>query len=224
MTDKDYISPTEFQQAEGTQDWRVIGDGMCAFFATSSLVQPPQLVEQISRLPGAEEHPPDLDVRKSGVTVRLLTYEDDWYGPSRRDAELARRISEAARALGLVADPSRVQSVLVIPGWTNSAEIMPFWQAILGYVPRRDSPAEDLVDPNDRGPAFWFEGMDEPREDGKGAIHVAVWLPYEQAQARVDAALAAGGRMVRDQYAPAWWTLADAAGNEADISTIESRG
>jgi hypothetical protein len=29
--------------------------------------------------------------------------------------------------------------------------------------------------------------------------------------------------MVRDEYAPAWWTLADAAGNEADISTTMSR-
>ncbi len=29
--------------------------------------------------------------------------------------------------------------------------------------------------------------------------------------------------MVRDKYAPAWWTLADAAGNEADIATTMGR-
>jgi len=62
-----------------------------------------------------------------------------------------------------------------------------------------------------------------PRPDGGGAIHVAVWIPHEQAEDRVAAALAAGGRMVRDEFAPAWWTLADAAGNEVDIATIESR-
>jgi hypothetical protein len=28
--------------------------------------------------------------------------------------------------------------------------------------------------------------------------------------------------MVRDQFAPAWWTLADAAGNEIDIATAGS--
>jgi hypothetical protein len=28
---------------------------------------------------------------------------------------------------------------------------------------------------------------------------------------------------VRDDYAPAWWTLADAAGNEADIATTMHR-
>jgi 4a-hydroxytetrahydrobiopterin dehydratase len=65
--------------------------------------------------------------------------------------------------------------------------------------------------------------MEEPRADGGGAIHFAVWLPYEQAEARVAAALAAGGRMVRDDFAPSWWTLADAAGNEADISTVKGR-
>jgi 4a-hydroxytetrahydrobiopterin dehydratase len=64
--------------------------------------------------------------------------------------------------------------------------------------------------------------MRETRQGG-GAIHVAIWVPPEQAEARVAAALAAGGRLVRDQFAPAWWTLADAAGNEADIATTLTR-
>jgi len=157
------------------------------------------------------------------VTVRLITVSEDHYGMSMRDVELARQISAVARDLGLSADPSAVQSVLVIPGAPDTAEVMPFWQAVLGYEPRADTPDEDLVDPRGRGPAFWFEPMDEPRPDGGGAIHIAVWVPYEQAEARVAAALAAGGRMVRDGFAPAWWTLADAAGNEADIATTMGR-
>ena len=60
------------------------------------------------------------------------------------------------------------------------------------------------------------------RGDGGGAIHVAIWLPYEVAEARVAAALAAGGHLVRDR-APMWWTLADSAGNEIDISTVKGR-
>ena len=111
----------------------------------------------------------------------------------------------------------------MIPGATVPADIMPFWRAVLGYEPRRDSPNEDLVDPHDRGPSFWFEQMREPRPDGGGAIHVAVWVPYEQAEGRIAAALAAGGRMVRDEFAPSWWTLADPAGNEADIATVMNR-
>ena len=76
---------------------------------------------------------------------------------------------------------------------------MPFWRAALGFMPRPDSPDEDLVDPQDRLPGFWFEHMQEPRGDGGGAIHVAIWMPYEQAEARVAAALAAGGHLVRDR-------------------------
>jgi 4a-hydroxytetrahydrobiopterin dehydratase len=125
--------------------------------------------------------------------------------------------------LGFSADPAAVQSLLVIPGATSRAEVMPFWRAVLGYEPRRDSPAEDLVDPRNRGVPFWFEQMKQPRRDGGGAIHIAVWVPYEQAEARIAAALAAGGRMVRDEFAPSWWTLADAAGNEADIATTKGR-
>jgi 4a-hydroxytetrahydrobiopterin dehydratase len=142
---------------------------------------------------------------------------------SQRDVEMARQISAVARRLGLSADTSAVQSLLVIPDATSTAEVMPFWRTALGYEPRSDSPAEDLVDPRGRWPGFWFERMNEPRADGGGAIHVAIWVPYEHAEARIAAALAAGGRMVRDEFAPSWWTLADAAGNEVDIATTRGR-
>lgn len=148
---------------------------------------------------------------------------NDYCGMTLRHVDLARQISAVARDLNLSADPSAVQSLLVIPGATVTAEVMPFWRALLGYEPRPGSPDEDLVDPRSRGPSFWFERMHEPRADGGGAIHVAIWVPYEQAEARIVAALAAGGRMVRDQFAPSWWTLADAAGNEADIATTMGR-
>jgi 4a-hydroxytetrahydrobiopterin dehydratase len=157
------------------------------------------------------------------VTVRLLTVEAESHGMSRRDAELARRISQVAQNLGLAGDPERVQSVLIIPGASATAAVMPFWQAVLDYDRRPDAPDEDLVDPRDRGPAFWFEPMDEPRPGGGGAIHIAVWVPAELAEARVAAALEAGGHLVRDDNAPAWWTLADAAGNEADVASALPR-
>ncbi len=221
MTDQ--ITPKQFHEAEGVTDWRVVGDGACAYFRTGSLAAGARLVQAISELPGVEDHGPDVDVRGDGVTVRLITYTDEYYGMSRRDIELARQISAAARKLGLSADPSAVQSVLVIPGASAPAAVMPFWRAVLGYEHRRDNPGEDLVDPHGRGPAFWFERMQEPRPDGGGAIHIAIWVPYEQAEARIAAALAAGGRMVRDQFAPSGWTLADPAGNEADIATAKGR-
>ena len=219
----DYISPKQFQESEGVEVWRVVGDGACAFFPTQSFAASARFVAAIGGLTGLEQHQPDVDVRHDGVTVRLLTTDDQNYGMSQRDVELGRRISAVAREHGLAADPSAVQSVLVIPGGADVAQIMPFWRAVLDYRRRPDSPDEDLVDPRDRGPAFWFEKMAEPRSDGGGAVHIAVWVPHDQAEARIAAALAAGGRMVLDEFAPSWWTLADPAGNEADIATTQGR-
>jgi 4a-hydroxytetrahydrobiopterin dehydratase len=220
----DHISPTQFKEAGGTQDWRVIGDGMCAYFATGSFELGARLVQEIAKLDGLEPQRPDVDLRHDGVTVRLLTYGEDWYGPSTRDVEMARRISAIAAELGLEADPSKVQSVLIIPGAPNTAEVMPFWEAITGYERRADSPEEDLIDPRWRGPALWFERMEEPRSDrGGGTIHVAVWVPEELAEERVAAALAAGGRIVRDEDAPSGWLLADPAGNECDVASVSAR-
>jgi 4a-hydroxytetrahydrobiopterin dehydratase len=219
----DGITPKQFHESKGVEDWRVVGDGACAYFRTGSFAASAGLVQAIAQLPGVEDHKPDVDLRHDGVTVRLITYTDDYYGMSQRDVEMARLISATAARLGLSADASAVQSLIVIPGASSTAEVMPFWRAALGYEPRRDSPAEDLVDPRGRWPGFWFEKMKSPRADGGGAIHVAVWVPGEQAPARMAAALAAGGRMVRDQFAPSWWTLADAAGNEIDIATTRGR-
>ncbi|MDQ2854097.1 MAG: 4a-hydroxytetrahydrobiopterin dehydratase [Chloroflexota bacterium] len=217
------ITASAFHGADGVEDWRVIGEGACIYFRTGSFAESTQLVEAIGKIPGLDDHPPAVDVREGGVTIRLITVADDYMGMTEADLEAARQISSRARDLGLSADPSAVQSMLIVPGAPDIAEVMPFWQAVLGYVPRIDSPDEDLVDPVDRGPGFWFESMDEPRQGGGGAIHIAVWVPHDQAEVRVAAALAAGGRMVRDEFAPSWWTLADAAGNEADISTTAGR-
>ncbi|MEX0626882.1 MAG: VOC family protein [Chloroflexota bacterium] len=221
MTDR--MSPRDFHEADGVADWRVIGDGACVYFRTGSFAESARLVQAIGEVKGVGEHPPAVDVREGGVTICLITVANDYMGMTQSDLELARQISAVARGLGFSADPAAVQSLLVIPGAPVIADVMPFWRAILGYEPRADSPDEDLVDPLGRGPAFWFESMDEPRPGGGGAIHLAIWVPHDQAEARIAAALAAGGRRVRDEFAPAWWTLADAAGNEADIATTMGR-
>lgn len=224
MPDFDPISPTEFLASEGVEDWRILSEGMLAFFPTTSFAASAAFVNAIARLDSIADHAPAVDIRAAGVTVRCISVRDDWFGPSRQDARLAAAISALARDLGLQSEPARLQSVLVIPGAPDIAAITPFWQAALGYDPRPDSPEADLVDPADRGPAFWFEGMDEPRGDGKGSIHISVWLSPDLARARIAAALAAGGTLVSDAAAPSWWTLADPAGNELCIGTIAERG
>jgi 4a-hydroxytetrahydrobiopterin dehydratase len=221
MTER--ITARQFHQADGVKDWRVLGEGACTYFRTGSFAASARLVQAISELAGLDGHHPDVDLRQGDVTVRLITITRDYYGLSQHDLELARQISAAARELGVAADPSAVQTVQVTIDALVSAEVMPFWRAVLGYEYRSDSPEEDLIDPQGRGPAFWFQRMDAPRPQ-RNRIHIDVWVPHDQAEARIAAALAAGGRLVSDEHAPTWCTLADAEGNEVDVATAMGRG
>ena len=95
----------------------------------------------------------------------------------------------------------------------------PFWSAVLGYEELGD---EDLIDPRGRGPSIWFQDMDVPRPQ-RNRVHIDVFVPHDAAEARVAAALAAGGRLVDDSQAPDHWLLADAEGNEVDVATTYER-
>lgn len=215
MTDR--ITPRQFHEADGVGDWRVLFEGACAYFRTGSFAAGVALVEAIGRLADAANHHPDVDLRYAGVTVRLMTREIG--GLSERDVDLARQISATAREVAVPADPSAVQTVQVAIDAFVSPEVMPFWRAVLGYRIEGD---EDLVDPHGREPSFWFQQMDAPRPQ-RNRIHVDVSVPHDQAEARVAAAIAAGGHLVTDEHAPSWWTLADVEGNEVDVATWVGR-
>jgi 4a-hydroxytetrahydrobiopterin dehydratase len=211
------VSPGQFHRSDGVEDWRVLFGGALAHYRTGSFPAGVALVEAIGRLPGIAGHQPDVDLRTAGVTVRLRTSADG--GLSRLDLELARQISVAAAGLGLTADPSAVQTVQITIDALVAAEVLPFWRAVLGYEAVGD---EDVVDPRGRGPSIWFQDMDAPRPQ-RNRIHVDLSLPHDQAEARVAAGLAAGGRLLSDAHAPMWWALADPEGNEIDIATWQGR-
>jgi 4a-hydroxytetrahydrobiopterin dehydratase len=210
----DLLSASQFHESAGVEDWRVLWGGgwACAYFRTGSFRAGVALVQAISELPAAANHHPDIDLRPEGVTVRLFTRAPG--GLSDRDIELARQISVAARELDAAADPAAVQHVQVAIDALVPSEVRPFWRAVLGYQEVGD---DDLLDPHRRGPSFWFQRMDAPRPE-RNRIHIDVYLPHDQAEARIAAALAAGGHMVSDEHAPEWWTLADAEGNEVDLA------
>jgi 4a-hydroxytetrahydrobiopterin dehydratase len=101
----------------------------------------------------------------------------------------------------------------------DAAAIRPFWRAVLGYA---DEAGGALVDPLGQGPAVWFQRMDAPRPQ-RNRIHLDVSVPHDEAESRISAALAAGGRLTYDKKAPAFWVLADAEGNEACVTTWQGR-
>jgi len=64
--------------------------------------------------------------------------------------------------------------------------------------------------------------MDVPRPQ-RNRIHLDVIVPHDEADARVAAAIAAGGHLISDAAARSFWVLADAEGNEACVCTWEDR-
>ena len=215
MTER--INSRQFHEADGIEDWRVLYGRAFAHFRTGSFARGLALVDAIGALADAADHHPDIDLRFHGVTVCLSTHEVG--GLSMRDVELARQVSAAARDLGVLADPTAAQQVNLTIDALVRADVMPFWRAVLGY---RDEGDQDLVDPQGRGPAIWFQQMETPRVQ-RNRVHMDVAVPHEQAEARVAAALAAGGRLVNGEHAPSWWVLADAEGNEACVATWVGR-
>ena len=202
-----------FHHAAGVEDWRVLFSGAHAYFPVSSFIEAARFVAAIAEVAEAVGHFPDVDVRPEGVTVRTASGE---YGAmSGRDVELARRISEEARKLGLEPDPSQVQVVGIAVAQDVGSDIAPFWAAALGY--RSLGPGEDVVDRHRRNPYVAFQPLHPPKP-GRGRTHIDVSVPVDQAEGRVAAALEAGGRLADDSHAPMWWTLASPENRGVDIA------
>lgn len=203
------ISARQFHAADGVDDWRCLYHAVVAHFRTGSLPAGIAFVEAIGGVAEADEEHLNVDLRPAGVTVSL----------TRRDVRLARRISAVAAERGVAADPAAVQLVNVTLDALDGAVVRPFWQALLGYRPIGD---DHLADPARRGPGFGLQPMAAPRPQ-RNRLHLDVAVPHDQAEARIAAALAAGGRLVSDAHAPKWWVLADPEGNEACVATWVGR-
>jgi 4a-hydroxytetrahydrobiopterin dehydratase len=201
------IAPSRFHEA----GWRVMAYAICTHFRTGSLAEGAALVRAICELASTSSRQPDVDLRPKGVTVRLR--RDESGELTEAELALAGEISGAARELGAGVDLTGLQSFQIAIDALVIPDVMPFWEAVLGYERFTDA----LIDPDFEGPTFWFQQMDAPRPQ-RNRIHIDLYLPEDQAKARIDAAIAAGGRIVNDAHAPGWWTLADPEGNEVDVA------
>ena len=202
-----------FHDADGVEDWRVLFSGAHAYFRAGSFAQGARFVAVIADIAQAVGHFPDVDLRPDGVTVRTASGE---YGAlSDRDVELARRISAEARNLRVESDPSQVQVVGIAVAQDAGSDVGPFWAAALGY--KSLGAGEDVVDRHRRNPYVSFQRLHPPKP-GRGRTHIDVSVPADQAEARVAAAIAAGGRLADDSHVPQWWTLASPENHGVDIA------
>jgi 4a-hydroxytetrahydrobiopterin dehydratase len=216
--------------------WRFVLGSALAHVRVGSLTQAVSVAGHVIGAAGdSADESLRMDIRRDQVILTLQSLRNGWV--NRREVELAGQISAAVHELGLVTDPDvsgdggggaglmRSAQVLEIAiDAMDIAAIRPFWRAVLGYddEPGRSGPADALVDPAWESPAVWFQQMEEPRPQ-RNRIHFDVSVPHDEARHRIQAALDAGGTLLSDAEAPAFWVLADAEGNEACVTTWQGR-
>ena len=208
----EWISAAAFHRAPGVSDWRVTGTGPQAVFTATSLSQAASVLAPVVAAAERFGILPDVDVRPEGVVVRIPYRSPE--GIPAAAAEFAAAVSRSAAELGLRPDPSLAQSIGIYVAQHSEADVRPFFMAALGYEALGET---DAVDPLRTGPQLAFNPI---RGDSaaRGRTHFDVFVPADQARARVDAALAAGGRLVDDSHAPDWWTLASPDNHGVDIA------
>ena len=211
------VTPHEIADDETLGDWRVLVRTLQAEFVAGSFSAGAALLAAIAAASDVADHHPDLGLRYPGrVRVVLTTHAVN--ALSDADVALARTISALAAEHGATAEPTTPERLEICIDTMDADRIRPFWAAVLGY---QDHDGE-LLDPTGVGPALWFQQMDEPRTD-RDRYHLDIIVAHDKADARVAAALAAGGRLVSEEFARAWRVLADADGNEVCVCTWQDR-
>ncbi len=205
-------------------DWRYVLGRLEATFRCDTFGAAGRLVGAIAEAADAADHHPDVDVRYPDICHVALTTHASGAQPTELDVALAMTISSLAAAAGARSEPTVAQGFEVAIDAMDIDAVRPFWQAVTGYRELRRGPDGpiDLVDPARIGPYIWFQQMDAPRPQ-RNRIHIDVTVAHDIAEERVAAALAAGGTLVSDRHARAFWILADPEGNEACICTWQDR-
>ena len=206
---KQKLSPSEIAQ-EGLADWRRMLTGIGARFRTGDFATGVSFVDRIGAAADEADHHPDITLTYPEVRVMLSSH--DVGGVTSRDVELARRISDFAAEAGIAVDPVQQTEVELCLDTASEERLAPFYAALLG-----DQPAP-----------MWFqepggEGSALPDAEPPQRWHLDVWVPVDEAENRVHAVLAAGGRLVSDAEAPSYWVLEDADGNRSCICSVAAR-
>jgi 4a-hydroxytetrahydrobiopterin dehydratase len=216
------LSASQVQDA-GLADWRQIFGRLRTRFRTGDFRTGLALVDLIGASAEAADHHPDVQLTYSDVIVTLSSH--DVRGVTSRDLDLARRISGHAAGLGIDSDPSGLTQLELGLDTALGPQLAPFYAALLGGEVVNGEP----VDPSGQVPTVWWQQPDGdptealPEQAFEQRWHFDVWVAHDEAERRLQAVLDAGGRLVSDRAAPAYWVVEDADGNRSCICTPAGR-
>jgi 4a-hydroxytetrahydrobiopterin dehydratase len=225
------LTRKQVSDAVAGDGWRLVVGVIRTSVLVDSLAEAAEVARVVTDVAGDATGSLSLDLRPDRVVLTLQSRQDGWVGP--REIAAAQRISAVVDDLGTITEPEvgagaprSVQVLEIAIDALDIPAIRPFWQAVMGYgnEPGGDGtqPGGGLADPVGQGPTIWFQQMDEPRPQ-RNRIHFDVVVPDDETEHRIQAALAAGGHLVSDAEAPAFWILADPEGNEVCICTWQGR-
>jgi 4a-hydroxytetrahydrobiopterin dehydratase len=213
--DKQKLTGQQIHEA-GLEGWRKVLDRLIVRYRTGDFNTGAALVTRIAEAADEADHHPDVDLRYPHVTVALKSHDVGTI--TARDLRLARAITALASEAGVEAAPYAPDVLELALDTPDQARVKPFWAAILGY----ETADDEVTDPAGRTTTVWFQATDSEAPD-RQRWHLDVSVPHDVAQERIRAAIEAGGTLVDDSRAPAFWVLADSDGNRACICTWESR-
>lgn len=207
--------------AAGLDDWRQTLNQLRARFGTGDFATGLKLVNRIGEAAESANHHPDITLTYSEVLVSLVSHDVD--AITRRDVDLARRISDLAHEIGAQADVSGLTQLDLGLDTDNSAANASIYAALLGVEVRNGEP----YDPSGQVPTIWWQGPDGestlPAQDFDQRWHLDVWVPIDEGERRLQAVLDAGGTLVSSDRAPSFWVIEDADGNRSCICTVADR-
>jgi 4a-hydroxytetrahydrobiopterin dehydratase len=212
------LNRAELSAAVEDAGWRLLLGDLCTQAAAGSIRQAAAAAAELTAGAPGDGTQLRLDVRPDRLLVTLADVLRNGRASAASVAD-AETLSARLRKLGLTPEPASAQTAEIAIDALDIPAVLPFWRAALGYVDESD---DAIIDPAGKGPSFWFQQMDAPRPQ-RNRIHIDVVVPHDQAQDRIQATLAAGGKLVYDTEAPAFWVLADPEGNEACICTWRAR-
>lgn len=204
---------------QGLDEWVLLTQALHARYRLGDFASALALVDDIGAAAEEMNHHPDLELRWGQVDVALSSH--DVGGVTDRDVTLARRITELAAQHGATAEPAQVSLLELALDTPDHEEVLPFWEAVLGYAKTGE---DEVRDKRGSRPTIWFQQSAPTDEVPSQRWHLDLWLPPEQVQPRIDAALAAGGSLASDAHAPSYWILADPQGNKVCLCTWQERG
>jgi 4a-hydroxytetrahydrobiopterin dehydratase len=215
------LTRQEASDAVSELGWRYLLGTLRTSVPVQTLVEASELAAGAIAACGADaDQHLRVDLRPDQVVLTLQSVAQA--NVTERDVQLASAITAAVGQRGNA--PRSVQLLELAIDAMDIAAIRPFWKAVLGYAdePGADGPEDALIDPLGQGPAIWFQQMDEPRAQ-RNRLHFDVSVPHDEAARRIEATLAAGGKLLYDAEAPSFWVLADPEGNEACVTTWQGR-